>query len=256
MTGYNMRSIIIDDELPNRENLRVLLKRYCPEAEVVAEAADVEEGLKVIHLYQPDLLFLDIQLHGRSGFELLKQLSGITFEIIFITAYNNYGIQAVKFAALDYLLKPIDIEELQLAVKKASDKLSKKKRNERLEYLVDYLKTGRELPLKIALPQNKEILYIEVKEIIRCEANNMYTNFFLNTGEKILVSQTLKENDTILSAYGFIRTHQSHLVNINYVRSWLKEDGGCLLLKDHTRIPVSKVNREKIKSILSHQTPD
>lgn len=251
-----MRSIIIEDESPNRENLRALLKRYCPQVEVIAEAADVEEGLKVINQYKPDLLFLDIQLHGRSGFELLKQLSEITFEIIFITAYNNYGIQAIKFAALDYLLKPIDIEELQLAVKKASDKLSKKNINERLEYLVDYLKTGRELPLKIALPQNKEILYIEVKEIIRCEANNMYTNFFLNTGEKILVSQTLKENDTILSAYGFIRTHQSHLVNINYVRSWLKEDGGCLLLKDHTRIPVSKVNREKVKSILSHQTPD
>lgn len=243
--------MIIDDEAPNRENLHNLLQRYCPDITVVAHAGSIEEGLRLVQKHRPELLFLDIQLHGRSGFELLKQLEQIHFEIIFVTAYDQYGIQAVKFSALDYLLKPIDVEELQAAVQKARVKLSQRKTNDRLEYLVSYLKSGKETPPVIALPLQDEIRYVPVSDIIRCEASNTYTYFYLQGGEKILVSQTLKEYDGLLHSHGFLRTHQSHLVNPGWVKSWIKEDGGSLLLKDATRIPVSKSQREAVKRGLS-----
>ena len=246
-----MRSMIIDDEAPNRENLCGLLQRYCPDISVVAEAGSIETGLVLIQKHRPELLFLDIQLHGRSGFELLKQLEQINFEIIFVTAYDQYGIQAVKFSALDYLLKPIDVEELRAAVQKAQVKLSQRKTNDRLEYLVSYLKSGKETPPVIALPLQNEIRYVPVNDIIRCEASNTYTCFYLHGGEKILVSQTLKEYVGLLHTHGFLRTHQSHLVNPRYVKSWIREDGGMLLLKDSTRVPVSKSQREMVKRALS-----
>lgn len=240
--------MIIDDETPNRENLHSLLQRYCPDITVVAEAGSIETGITLIRKHHPELLFLDIQLHGRSGFELLKALEQINFEIIFVTAYDQYGIQAVKFSALDYLLKPIDVEELQAAVQKARLKRSQRNTNDRLEYLVSYLKSGKETPPVIALPLQEEIRYIPVNEIVRCEARNSYTCFYLHSGEKILVSQTLKEYAGLLHAHGFLRTHQSHLVNPHYVKSWIREDGGALLLKDATRVPISKSQRETVKA--------
>ena len=246
-----MRSMVIDDEQANRENLCSLLQRYCPDVAVIAEAHSIETGVLLIQKHQPELLFLDIQLHGRSGFELLKQIGQINFEIIFVTAFDKYGIEAIKFSALDYLLKPIDVEELQAAVQKARIKLLQRKTNDRLEYLVSYLKSGKDSPSVIALPMHGEIRYIPVNDIVRCEASNTYTYFYINTGEKILVSQTLKEYDNMLHKHGFVRTHQSHLVNKDYVRSWIKEDGGLLLLKDATKIPVSKSNRETVKYLLS-----
>jgi two-component system, LytTR family, response regulator len=248
-----MRSVLIDDEASNRENLQGLLKKYCPEVVVLAEAESIEQGVSIIKQYQPDLVFLDIRLHGGSGFDLLQQLDEIHFEIVFITAYDKYGIQAVKFAALDYLLKPVDIEELKTAVAKAHARIGQKKKNERLGYLLEHLSHKPDQPAKIALPLLNETMYVSVADIIRCEASNTYTNFFLASGEKLLVSQTLKEYDRLLTRHGFIRTHQSHLVNTTYVRSWLKEDGGVLLLRDQSKIPVSKLNRQKVKSALSYQ---
>lgn len=248
-----MRAIVVDDETHNRENIRELLRNYAPEVIVVAEAENAEEGIRQIKKHQPDLVFLDIQLGNQSAFELLKQLEEITFEIIFITAYDKYGIQAIKFAALDYLLKPIDVEELQTAVKKAHDKIFKKNKDERLEHLLEYLKSHSNIHSKIALPLLNEIRYVAIDEIIRCEANNTYTFFFFTNGERIIVSKTLKEYAEILKDYGFIRTHQSHLVNVKYIKSWLKEDGGVLLLKNLTKIPVSKPNREIVKTTLGLQ---
>lgn len=248
-----MRTVVVDDEAHNRENIKELLRKYCTDVIVIAEAENAEEGLILIEKHQPELVFLDIQLGSQTAFELLKQLDKITFEIIFITAYDKYGIQAIKFAALDYLLKPIDIEELQIAVKKARDKIFQKNKDERVEYLLDYIKSHNNIHSKIALPLFNEILYISTDDIIRCEANNTYTFFFLNTGERILISKTLKEYAEILKDHGFIRPHQSHLVNVKYIKSWLKEDGGILLLKNLTRIPVSRPNRERVKTALGLQ---
>ncbi len=246
-----MQALIIDDEAHNRENLKQLLKAYCPDVLISAEAEGVEDGIRQIALYRPELLFLDIQLHGQSGFDLLQQIGTINFEVIFVTAYGQYGIQAVKFAALDYLLKPIDIEELKSAVEKARAAIVKKQKNERLEYLISYLKDENKTSPKIALPLLNETRYIAIDEIIRCEADNTYTFFFLASGERILVSKNLKEYAGMLSAHGFLRTHQSHLVNIKFIKSWLKEDGGTILLNNGTKVPVSKLNRDRVKEALA-----
>lgn len=245
-----MRALIIDDEQANRENLRELLKVYCPDVLVAGEADSVDSGRELIASYPPELLFLDIQLHGRLGFELLKP-GDANFEVIFVTAFHQYGIQAVKFAALDYILKPIDIEELKIAVEKARQRTANKQRNKRLEYLIDYLRDENKTQPKIALPLFNETRYVAIDDIIRCEADNTYTFFMLAQGERILVSRTLKEYAEMLSGYGFLRVHQSHLVNIKYIKSWLKEDGGAILLNDGSKIPVSKLNRDKVKEALA-----
>ncbi|MET3977663.1 two-component system LytT family response regulator [Mucilaginibacter sp. UYP25] len=246
-----MKALIIDDETSNRENLQQLLQVYAPDVQVAALSDSVDDALKAIILHQPQLVFLDIQLHAQSGFDLLKQLGDINFEIIFVTAYNQYAIQAIKFAALDYLLKPIDIDELKLAVDKARKAIAQKQKNDRLNHLLDYLRDDKKAPVRIALPMFSETRYVNIVDIVRCEADNTYTKFVLAGGEQILVSKTLKEYADMLTGQGFIRAHQSHLVNITFIKSWLREDGGSLLLTDNTKVPVSKLNREKVKLALS-----
>jgi len=248
-----MTALIVDDEASNRENLQHLLQRYAPDVQVCAFAENVDEAIKGIRFHRPQLLFLDIQLHEQSGFDLLKQLDEINFEIIFVTAYDQYGIQAVKFAALDYLLKPIDIDELKTAVNKARIAIQQKQRNERLDYLLDYLKDDNQAKPRIALPMFGETRYVSINDIVRCQADNTYTRFMLTGGEAILVSKTLKEYADMLVNYGFLRTHQSHLINTAYIKSWLREDGGSLLLTDQTKIPVSKLKREQVKNALAVQ---
>lgn len=246
-----MKALIIDDETSNRENLQQLLQVYAPDVQVAALSDSVDDALKAIILHQPQLVFLDIQLYAQSGFDLLKQLGDINFEIIFVTAYNQYAIQAIKFAALDYLLKPIDIDELKLAVDKARKAIAQKQKNNRLNHLLDYLKDDKKAPVRIALPMFSETRYLNIVDIVRCEADSTYTKFVLAGGEQILVSKTLKEYADMLTGQGFIRAHQSHLVNITFIKSWLREDGGSLLLTDNTKVPVSKLNREKVKLALS-----
>jgi two-component system LytT family response regulator len=246
-----MRAIVIDDEASNRDNLIFLLAEAAADVEVVTSCDSVTSSIIAIRQFRPELVFLDIQLHGESGFELLQQVYEINFELIFITAFDKYGIQAVKFAALDYLLKPIDVNELSAAVDKARIKIKEKEKNKRLQYLADYLGKDEQKPLRIALPMFNEIRYVAVSDIIRCEAENTYTYFYLSGGERLLISKTLKEYADLLAAHGFLRSHQSHLVNLKYIKSWLKEDGGMLLLVDQSRIPVSKLNRERVKSALA-----
>ncbi len=248
-----MKALLIDDELSNLENLQQLLQAYCPDVEVCAVAETVDDAIKAIARHKPDLVFLDIQLHQQTGFDLLTQLEHIDFELIFVTAYNQYGIQAIKFAALDYLLKPIDIDELQNAVNKARKAINQKQDNQRVTYLLEYLKDNNKTQPRIALPLFAETRYLNISDITRCQADNTYTRFILANGEQILVSKILKEYATMLLNHGFVRVHQSHLVNMAYIKSWLREDGGSLLMADETRIPVSKQNREKVKEIIGLQ---
>lgn len=251
-----IRTILIDDEPHNIENTRSLLDRFCPDVQIVATANNAKTGIEAIDAWQPDLVLLDIQMPDRSGFDMLKALPRIDFENVFITAYDQYGIQAIKFSALDYLLKPINPAELQKAITKATDTIANKKRNKSIDNLLEYIRRGKmDLP-KIALPTLNEIMYVRVDEIVRCEASNNYTNFFLANGEKTLVCKTLKEFAELLQPYDFIRTHQSHLVNLQFVKSYLKEDGGTLLLRDGARIPISRQHREPVRDALNrHSNP-
>jgi two-component system LytT family response regulator len=245
-----IKSVIIDDEQHNIENLQTILNKWCKDITVVAVGTSVEEGIAILKTHQPELLFLDIQLHEQSGFEILKSLKTIDFEIIFITAFDQYGIQAIKFSALDYLLKPINIIELQEAIEKAKQKIASKKQNLNLENLLDYIQNNRAKSSKIALPTLQQTHYVKVEEIIRCEAFNNYTTFYLKDASPIVVCKTLKEFELLLRPYNFIRSHQSHLVNIDFVKSLQKEDGGTLLLSDNTTIPISRQNLEHVKTSL------
>ena len=245
-----MRAILIDDENSNLENLRILLEKHCPQVNIVATAQNVADAVTAIEEYLPQLVFLDIQMGEQTGFDVLKQLPTRNFEVIFVTAYDQYGIQAVKFAALDYLLKPIDIEELVHSVTKAEVKLRAQIQTSQLDFLLQQLKKPDATASKIAMQMQTEIRYVTLSEIIRCEADNTYTHFFLSGNEKILVSKSLKEYADLLRPSGFLRTHQSHLVNPKYVKSWLKEDGGVLLLTSGEKIPISKPNKESVKQAL------
>jgi len=249
-----MKAIIVDDESANVKNLTILLNKYCPQVETLGSANNNQNGLSLFEVEKPDLLFLDIQLDNDTGFNLLKLLPKKDFEVIFVTAYDNYGIQAIKFAALDYILKPIDIDELVSAVNKAEIKLKEKHQTMQLDFLVSYIKRDHAVPLKIALPQQKEIVYVLLTNIVRCEAEGTYTFFYLQNGEKILVSKVLKEYAELLENNGFIRTHQSHLVNLTFIKSWLKEDGGMLLLETGEKIPVSRPHKDKVKHQLTGST--
>lgn len=245
-----MRAVLIDDEISNLENLRTLLEKHCPQVTIIATAQNVSDAVDVIEKHLPDLMFLDIQMGKQTGFDVLKMLPTRNFEVVFVTAYDQYGIKAVKFAALDYLLKPIDIDELMIAVNKAEHKLATQIQSSQLDFLLQQLKKPETTVNKIALQMQSEIRYVNLSEIIRCEADNTYTHFFLSNDEKIVVSKSLKEYADLLRPNGFLRTHQSHLVNPQFIKSLLKEDGGILLLLSGDKIPISKPNKDSVKQAL------
>jgi two-component system LytT family response regulator len=245
-----MKAVLIDDEISNLENLQTLLEKHCEQVTIMATAQNVGDAVDAIEKYSPHLVFLDIQMGEQTGFDVLKLLPTRNFEVIFVTAHDQYGIQAVKFAALDYLLKPVDIEELINAVNKAEYKLATQIQTSQLDFLLQQLKKPETNVSKIALQMQGEVRYVTLSEIIRCEADNTYTHFFLSSNEKILVSKALKEYADLLRPNGFLRTHQSHLVNPKYVKSWLKEDGGVLLLTSGEKIPISKPNKDTVKQAL------
>lgn len=246
-----MKAILIDDESHNLTNLQVLLNTYCPQVEVCALAQSAEQGKIAVKTYLPDLIFLDIQMPEQDGFAFLGSLDSYDFEVIFVTAYDQYAIQAMRFSAVDYLLKPINIKELVDAVNRAFKQNQLKSQHKQIEYLMDWFKVqSQKEEQRIALSTVEETRFAKVSEIIRCESSNNYTTFFLSDNSKLLVSKPIYEYDELLSNYGFIRCHQSHLVNKAYIKSWLKEYGDFLLLNDGTQIPISRGKKQMVKEAL------
>ena len=213
--------------------------------EVVALCSSAVEGRKAISELQPDLVFLDIEMPGGNGFSMLESLEQINFEVIFVTAFDHYGIKAVKFCALDYLLKPIDLLELTQAVDKVEQRLAEKSENLRMKTMLSNQKSKLANP-KIAIPLSDKIEFVEISSIVRCEGDGNYTNFFLKNGDKIIASKTLKEFDELLSDYNFLRVHQSHLINLNEVKSYIKTEGGYIKMKDGSTASIARLRREMV----------
>lgn len=245
-------AILVDDEPINNSNLKALLLRHCPQINVIATANTADEAREQILELKPDVVFLDIEMPEKNGFDLLKSIENPEFAVVFVTAYDAYGITAIKFSALDYLLKPIHIEELKHTVAKIEQSVHAKKQNVRLENLLQLLaKTQPNENQKIALPTQRETYLIPIKEIVRCESSNNYTTFFLTNGIEHLISKPLYEYDEWLSPYGFIRCHQSHLINKKHIKSILNEDSGYLIM-DFTskKIPIAKQRKAQVLALL------
>ncbi|HNW98310.1 MAG TPA: LytTR family DNA-binding domain-containing protein [Bacteroidales bacterium] len=247
-----IRTIIIDDEKTSRETLLGLLKRYCKNVEVVAEADGYRNGIEVIHKFKPDVVFLDIQMPDGSGFKMLEDIGEINFEVIFSTAYDQFAIKAIKYSALDYLLKPINPEDLINSIEKLETKLTKGKDNTNVKFLIDTVKSPNLNTKKIVLSTSEGMHIVDIDNIIRCESEDYYTKFFFKDGKTIMVSRTLKENEELLSEFNFIRPHKSHLINLKYVKSFLKIDGGSIVMTDGSYVPVSRRKREQILDIINH----
>jgi two-component system LytT family response regulator len=241
-----IKSILVDDEPKSRNNLRILLQEYCPNVEVAGEAASAAEALKLVRQLQPDLLFLDIEMGTASGFDLLRSLNGAqNFEVIFVTAFDKYGIQAIKACAIDYLLKPINILELTSAVDKALLHIGPKKENLRLKELVSNFDRGDD-EQRIAVPLSDKVEFVNVRKIVRLQAEGNYTHIYLEDGKRFLVSKTLKEYDELLDRFNFLRTHQSHLINFKKIASYVKSEGGFIVMDDNSQIPVSRMKKDEI----------
>jgi two-component system LytT family response regulator len=251
MVYMKAKAIFIDDEQHNLDNLQVLLRTYCPQVELCGTALNADAGKRLLYAHQPDILFLDIQMPEQSGFDLLRSLPEHDFEVIFVTAYDQYAIQAMRFAAVDYLLKPVDIVELQTAVDRAITQRQLKVQNQQLNYLMQLLKDGCGIDgQRIALATAKETRFVKTGEIIRCESSNNYTTFYLTDNETLLVCKPIYEYDDLLKKYGFLRCHQSHLVNQVFIKSWKKDCGDVLLLTNGSEVPISRGKKEEIKKVL------
>ncbi|MBN2612365.1 MAG: response regulator transcription factor [Bacteroidales bacterium] len=245
-----LKAVIVDDDPKVVGVISSLIGQGHPEVEIVATAGDIVSGLNAIAVSGPDIVFLDINLPDGTGFDLLKKLDEITFKIIFVTAYEAYALQAIKVCALDYLLKPVDPDELSNAVKKAGEIIRKEDEQLKVNALLENFDEKKTLK-RIVLHTSDCLHYVNISEIIRCEADNNYTTFYLTNGKKILVSKTLKEYAELLKNSGFIRVHQSHLVNTVFIEKYIKTEGGYLQLKDHTNIPVSLNRKQEVLNILS-----
>lgn len=247
-----IRALIIDDEIKSCEGLRTLLTDFCNNVEVVGISLTVADGVEKIKSEKPNLIFLDIQMKGETGFDLLNLLARpYDFEIIFATAYSDFAIKAFKFSAIDYLLKPIDIEDLQRAVNKVEGRIGANIAA-RLEQLVENLKPGGEQKFKLAIPTSDGLIFIKISEILYCQASDNYTYFFTSDGKKYIVSRTLKEYEELLSDNRFYRIHNSYLVNLNAIKRYIRGDGGQVVLSNDIVLDVSKRKKEGFLQVIGH----
>lgn len=247
-----IRAIIIDDESKAREAINDLILLGGSNVNIIAEAENVENGINAIKEHKPDLVFLDIQMPDGTGFDLLKHFSNPDFKVIFITAFEEYALQGFKFCAIDYLLKPINPREFIKAIDKVKELSEKDNLKLQLEAFFSNIDDKNNQKKKLVLKTSESIHLVNVHDIIRCESDKCYTEFHLNNNKKIVVSKVLKEFDDLLNEYGFIRPHQSHLINLNYIESFEKSEGGFIRMCDNASIPVSSRKKESVLRIFEN----
>lgn len=243
-----IKAIIIDDIEQARITLKKDLQVYAPDVEIIGEANGVVEGAKLLKNTKPDILFLDIQMQDGSGFDLLDILKEINFKIIFITASDAHAIKAFRYAAIDYLMKPVDPDELISALRKYRE--HNPNENENYKLLNETLKNAQKPHERLALHTQDKIHIVNIQDIIRCESNINYTEFHFSNGKKFLVTKTLKDFEDLLNDQGFYRVHQSHLVNTKYIKEFVKTDGGYLIMTDGCNVPVSSRKRPEVVKML------
>ena len=247
-------AILIDDDANLRAGMRQLLSIYAPEINVLGEAESVQTGVEAINLFQPQVIFLDIQLSDGTGFDLLEKLAEmngkISSQVVFITAHEQYAIKAFRFSALDFLLKPVDPEELQKVIYKIKNVLAKSDNYAHIDLLLENIRRKVDNFKRIALSTSDGIHLFEISDIIRCESEDNYTKFYIKNNKPILISKTLKEYEELLTEHGFERIHQSHLINLNYLKSYIKKDGGYVVMADNSHLPISQRKKERLQELI------
>ncbi|HLX92249.1 MAG TPA: LytTR family DNA-binding domain-containing protein [Puia sp.] len=240
-----LTAIIVDDEIHCCRTLETLLKKECPAVNVLASCNSAEEGLRSIHASNPDLVFLDVEMPRMNGFQMLGQLQTIDFHLIFVTSYDAYALKAIRFSAIDYLLKPVERDELKLAVEKVILRMQAPSRAQ-LDIILEKLKQPVSPANKIALPTMEGLQMVAVESIIHCEAEDNYTTLYLKNKKKVVVSSTLKVIEELLEDHCFIRIHRSFLVNINEIEKYVKTDGGFVVMSDGVQVYVSRNKKEEL----------
>ncbi len=241
--NQRLKTLIVDDEPDAVNFIASIISEYCPRLEVIATAFNAREAMEKILENTPDLVFLDVEMPHGNGFDLLHQFPDKSFDVIFITAFNHYAIRAIKFSAVDYILKPININEFIDAVEKVIHKrTSPGQKSTGYSGLLENLKSA--LPSMLAIPTNEGMEYLRTREIIRIEADRSYSWFYLSDRRKILVSRNLKEYEELLSDQHFFRPHNSHLINLEYVKRYIRNEGGSIEMTDGSHIPLSRPRRE------------
>ena len=241
-----IKAILVDDELHGLETLNILLTDYCPDVKVMEKCPSAKKALEAIDKLKPDLVFLDIEMPVMNGFELLEQFDQIPFSVIFTTSYDQYAIKAIRFSALDYLLKPVDPKELIAAVNKVNNK-KQTPTNEQLQMLMHQLQHKESKFTKLAVPTSEGFELIPADNVIRCEADDNYTHLYLKNKTKIIASRTLKEMEEQLKEFSyFIRVHHSYIVNLNEVVKYVRGEGGYLVMTDESTVNVSRSRKEAL----------
>ncbi|MBA3679836.1 MAG: response regulator transcription factor [Bacteroidetes bacterium] len=246
-----LRAIIVDDIDSIRTKNIALIKENCPNVAIIAEANSVESGVEAIKKYLPDLVFLDVEMPDGNGFDLLQHLKPITFKVIFITGFQDFATKAFRFSAIDYLLKPIDPIDLIQAVKKAEQVLDKEVLELKFKALFANIESPKNLQ-KLVLKTAEKVYSVNVQDIVNCISEKNYTTFNFINAPSLVVSNTLKEYETLLTPFGFFRTHQSHLINMQYFDHFIKADGGSIVMKNKSTIPLAVRKKEEFLALLNN----
>jgi two-component system LytT family response regulator len=247
-------ALLIDDDSNLRNGMKGLLDMYAPDIKIIGEADSVKLGVEAIEAYKPDVIFLDIQLGDGTGFDILEQLAQkkgkLTSHVVFITAHEQYAVKAFRFSALDYLLKPVDPEELHKVTDKIKKIVSNNESYAHIDLLLENIRKKVDKFKRIALSTSDGIHLFEVSDIIRLESQDNYTKFYIKDNKPVLIAKTLKEYEDMLSEEGFERIHQSHLINLSYLRSYIKKDGGYAVMADNSHLPISQRKKERLQELL------
>lgn len=249
-------AVLVDDDSNLREGMKALLSRYAPEIQIFGEAENVTNAVSVIDQLNPQVVFLDIQLADGTGFDILEKLTEkngkIASQVVFITAHEQYAIKAFRFSALDFLLKPVDPEELQKVIEKIKNTVKKNDTFSHIDLLLENIRKKVDNFKRIALSTTDGIHLFDVSDIIRCESTDNYTTFHIRNSKPILISKTLKEYEELLSEQGFERIHQSHLINLAYLKSYIKKDGGYVIMSDNSNLPVSQRKKDRLQELIKN----
>ena len=245
-----LRAILVDDEINSLQNLQQKIEQFCPAVKIVVTAQQPEEAILFIHHYKPDVVFLDIDMPRMNGFKMIEELEEVNFEIVFTTAYNHYAVDAIRISAFDYLVKPVSVKDLQSCVERLVESRNRLTR-ERLNILRQSLSEKIMLDDKIAVPTAEGLKFLQINTIVRIEAGEGFSTVHLNNGKAIGITMPLKDLEEILLKYRFYRIHNAHLINLSFVDSYIRGDGGEVVMQNGDTITVSKRKKEEFLKLIS-----